>query len=305
MTDSIAGVSDCNNMKESKKLSTASNSSESTSRMITLLDRKGFNLTGLLVPLTFIIVLSTVLLVIAAIFIGSFRLQLLTMASSNFVASPVVMTISSCFSIILAIFGFIMVLKKQLNLYTVFCCVGACVLLIQLVAVIFAFLLRGNIDSDFNKVNVDSELSKAARDNQTMAIWDSLQVRYKCCGGRGNSGFNEWESHLNGSYPDSCCTVRYPGCGRQAHRTLESDFTQTVYERIHVRGCVTAIKQSLEEYVMPLLMAWGLIGLLVLLGQVTVILLCGAIIWHNRTRQTRGTRLQLESSSGMGKSFRF
>ena len=43
-------------------------------------------------------------------------------------------------------------------------------------------------------------------------------------------------------------------------RTLESDYTQTIYERIHVRGCITAIKESMDTYVMPLLLAWGLIG---------------------------------------------
>ena len=43
-------------------------------------------------------------------------------------------------------------------------------------------------------------------------------------------------------------------------RTLETDFTQTIYERIHVRGCITSIKESLDTYVMPLLLAWGLIG---------------------------------------------
>jgi len=285
-------------MKETKKLSTASNSTQSSSRFSTMLDREGFHMTSLLVPLTLIIVLSTVLLVVAAIFVGSFRLQLLTMASGNFLASPVLMIMSSCFSIVLAIVGFVVVLKKQLNLYTALGCLGLVVFLLHLVAVIFSFLLRDNVDSDFNKVNVDAQLSKAAHDNATMAVWDALQIRYKCCGGRGNSGFNEWESHLNGTYPDSCCTVKYPGCGRQAHRTLESDFTQTVYERIHVKGCVTAIKQSLEEYVMPLLLAWGLIGLMVLLAELAVILLCVVFTWHLKRRETRGTRLQLENSSG-------
>ena len=27
----------------------------------------------------------------------------------------------------------------------------------------------------------------------------------------------------------------------------ETDFTQTVYERIHVKGCLTAVKQSLSQ----------------------------------------------------------
>ena len=105
-------------------MSTSSNSPESSSRLSDLLDREGFRMTTLLVPLTLIIVLSTVLLVVAAIFVGSFRLQLLTMASGNFLASPVLMIISSCLSIILAISGIIIVLKKQFNIYIAFACLG-------------------------------------------------------------------------------------------------------------------------------------------------------------------------------------
>jgi len=255
-------------------------------------------MTSLLTPLTLIIVMSTVLLVVAAIFVGSFRLQLLTMASSNFLASPIMMIMSSCLSIILAVSGFILVLKKQFTLYIGLAGLGLLVLLLQIIAVIFSFLLIDNVDSDFNKVNVDAELRKAAENPTAMAVWDTLQIRYKCCGGRGNSGFNEWELYLNGTYPDSCCTVKYPGCGRQAHRTLESDFTQTVYERIHVKGCITAIKQSLEEYVMPLLLAWGLIGLMVVLAELLVILFCFLFTWHIRRREARGTRLQLETNTG-------
>ena len=286
-------------MKESKKLSTASTSTQASTRLSMVLDREGFHMTSLVISLTIIIVLSTILLVISSIFIGSFRLQLLTMASSNFIISPIFMIMSSCLNIVLAVSGFVMVLKKQPNPYTLLSSFGLFVFLLHLIAVVFSFLLRDTVDSDFNKVNVEVELGKAAQDNATMAVWDSLQIRYKCCGGRGNSGFNEWESHLNGTYPDSCCTVKYPGCGRQAHRTLESDFTQTVYERIHVKGCITAIKQSLEEYVMPLLLAWGLIGLLVLLAQVTLILLCMVFTWHIRRRETRGTRLQMGNNSGI------
>ena len=115
-------------MKENKKMSTSSNSPQSSSRLSDLLDREGFRLTTLLVPLTLIIVLSTVLLVVAAIFVGSYRLQLLTMASGNFLASPVLMIIFSGLSIILAITGIFIVLKKQFNLYIVLACLGLFVL---------------------------------------------------------------------------------------------------------------------------------------------------------------------------------
>ena len=79
---------------------------------------------------------------------------------------------------------------------------------------------------------------------------------------------------MNGTYPDSCCTVKYPDCGRQAHRTLGSDFAKTVYERIHAQGCLTAVQQSLEESVNPLLMAWGVAGVAVALLELVVVFMC-------------------------------
>merc|ERR1719350_2681325 len=182
---------------------------QSLSEMMTA---ESFRSTSLLATLTLIIVLSTVLLVIVAILVGNFRISLLTMASPNFLAGPVLMVLSSSLSILLAIAGFILVFKRHFNLYIG---LAACSLL--------AFLLRGNIDTDFNKVNVELELEAAASDPARMAVWDTMQARYQCCGGHGNSGFLQWEQFLNGSYPDSCCTVSYPDCGRQAHRALQGD----------------------------------------------------------------------------------
>ena len=255
---------------------------------------EGFHLACFLVPLTLILVLSTVLLVVAAFFVGSFRLQLLAMASDNFVITPVLMIISSFFSIAVAICGFTALHKKQFNLYVLLACLSLLVFLILLLAVVFSFLLLSTVASQINKVNVEAELRKAAEDMSAMETWDTLQTRYKCCGGRGNKGYIEWEQHLNGTYPDSCCTVRYPGCGRQAIRTAES-----VYERIHVRGCITTIKQVVEEYVIPLLLAWGVIGLVVMLAELVVMVLCLLFAWEQRSRsQGRALALQKTNSTG-------
>ena len=136
--------------------------------------------------------------------------------------------------------------------------------------------------SDLNKVNVSEQLELAVRDNSTRAVWDNIQTRYKCCGGRGNKGFNEWEAYLNGTYPDSCCTVKYPDCGRQAHRTLGSDFAKTVYERIHAQGCLTAALHTLEESVNPLLLCWGVMGVGVSLGELGISFLCILFLLHSR-----------------------
>ena len=72
--------------------------------------------------------------------------------------------------------------------------------------------------------------------NQTWHHWDLVQAAYQvekhfqatlhkncpcleCCGVSGRAGADQWLAVL-GSYPDSCCTVKYPGCGQQVNTGL-------------------------------------------------------------------------------------
>ena len=254
--------------------------------------------TSLLLSLTVITVLSTVLLVIACLCLGSFHLHLLTMAADNFLTSPILMIISSVLSLTLAITGFLFVLKKKTNLYFLLAVLALVMFLLQIVATVFTFLLVDNVLTDLNKVNVDDQLRQAVSDNSTRTVWDSIQIHYKCCGGRGNRGFNEWEAYLNGTYPDSCCTVKYPDCGRQAHRTLGSDFANTVYERIHAQGCITAVKQTLEDSVNPLLVAWGVMGVGVALAELWVVFMCLLFTLHSRRSEELGMNIPHQPLDG-------
>ena len=79
----------------------------------------------------------------------------------------------------------------------------------------------------------------------------------------------------------------YPDCGRQARRTLE---TTSVYERIHVRGCISVVGRALEHHVMPMLLAWGLLGIMVGLAELLLLFLC--LLFANHLRSGGGhTRL--------------
>ena len=99
-------------LKAKKKVSTSA-----PNRLQELAEREGLHLASLLVPLTIILVLSTVLLVMAAFFLGSFRLQLLGLASGYFVTAPVMMVVSSFLSILVALGGLTALHKKQITLY--------------------------------------------------------------------------------------------------------------------------------------------------------------------------------------------
>merc|ERR1719193_977425 len=99
------------------------------------------------------------------------------------------MIIASSLSIGFAVLCITLIFKKKQTAFMVFAALTLVVFFVQLAAIILAFLLRNNIDTDLNKVNIDKELRRASTDNSTMEVWDSLQARYKCCGGRGNSGY--------------------------------------------------------------------------------------------------------------------
>jgi len=163
-------------MKDPKKLNTGSTPLY-TQNLLSLLDKEGCRSNTLLALLVTIIVLSTVLLVMAAIFIGSFKLQLLTMASGNFLTAPVIMIFSNVVSIIFSIAGCVITMKKHVQMYSALSASSGMVFILQIIAVVFSFLLRGNIIGDLNKVNIDSQLKKAVKDETTMAVWDTLQVK--------------------------------------------------------------------------------------------------------------------------------
>lgn len=273
-------------VKVKKKVST-------TNKLGELAESEGFHLTCFLVPLTTILVLSTVLLVMASFFLGSFRLHLLGLASGYYVTAPVLMIVASCLSILVALGGFKVLHKKQVTLYIYLSCLTILALILLILATVFTFLLASKAVPSINKVNVAGELSVAVSEPGAMSVWDTLQSRYKCCGGRGSAGYQDWEEHNNNTYPDSCCTVQYLGCGGQVGRREGA-----VYEKLYVRGCITTIKQVLGDYVIPLLIAWAVIGVIVVIVELVLIVL---YLLYARTLSSRkGVEVGLQQANRAG-----
>jgi len=267
-------------------------SNSAPNRLQELSESEGFHLASLLVPLVIILVLSTVLLVMAAFFLGSFRLQLLGLASGYYVTAPVMMVVSSFLSILVALAGLTALHKKQVTLYIFLSCLTLLVLLLLILATVLTFLLSSTGVTSVNKVNVDAELRSAVSDSGSMSVWASLQSRYKCCGGRGSAGYKAWEVVMTGGYPDSCCTVQYPGCGGQAGGG------GAVHERIYVRGCITTIKQVLSDYVIPLLLSWGVIGVIVVIVELLLIVLY--LLYARTISNRKGVEVGLQQANRSG-----
>ena len=104
---------------------------------------------------------------------------------------------------------------------------------------------------------MDSLLSLSLAQGGNNTVMDQVQALYQCCGVRGAEGYDQWRDHLEVSilntdiamtpgdqdlYPDSCCTIKYPGCGQQAMATLSSDFANTFPDMIFTEGCLTVLR---------------------------------------------------------------
>lgn len=106
-------------------------------------------------------------------------------------------------------------------------------------------------------LQVSSVLSFSLAQGGNNTVMDQVQTVYQCCGVRGAQGYDQWRDYLEVSlynvdvmtssgdqdlYPDSCCTLKYPGCGQQAMATLSSDFANTFSDMLFTEGCLTVLR---------------------------------------------------------------
>ena len=104
-----------------------------------------------------------------------------------------------------------------------------------------------------------------------LEVLEVVQEQYQCCGLTGESGYQHWLPLL----PDSCCTLKYPHCGRDALATLSSDFANTFSERIFPTGCVTVFRAVMEQTLTPLFISLGVLALLLSLAQLGLTIQAG------------------------------
>ena len=218
-----------------------------------------FNSNACILPFYFFgIILAAASLVVSCVLLGRYHLHTLTLIHAYFLIAPVLMISGSALSLLVAGLSILTYLKKKVSCYLSVAIIKIASIIFQTTAVVFSVIFLRNMIPYVDEVEVNDHLKAYVEDNATRIMWDSVQNRFQCCGGLGKDGFNDWEPFLERAFPDSCCTVKYPNCGREAYRTLASDFSKTVYERIHAQGCFSAISETLEGPVSSLLIAWQL-----------------------------------------------
>ena len=177
---------------------------------------------------------SLTLLVLAAFLLGPYKLHYFSLVSRIFLAGPVIMIITTIPHIILSFSSLAGVFKEEKK--TVVCSIifSAFNIVMLILGLSVALVTLSLLDTNINKINVQKSLREALEDETLMDQWNNLQTAFSCCGGRGYSGYKDWAEVLEGSVPDSCCTVTFPGCGRQA--TNRKVFNLNISQGEHSRG---------------------------------------------------------------------
>ena len=155
------------------------------------------------------------LLVLASFLLGPYKLHYFTLTMNIFLAGPVIMIITAVPQIILAFSALAGMFKEEKNTAVWTTIFSAFNIVMVIVGLSVASLTLSGLDTNINKIDVQNSLREALQDATVMEQWNSLQTAFSCCGGRGSTGYQDWRDLMDGSVPDSCCTVIFPGCGQQ------------------------------------------------------------------------------------------
>jgi hypothetical protein len=151
--------------------------------------------------------------------------------------------------------------------------------------------------------NVNDDLMLYGINYYITTKWDSMQRYLHCCGGNNYLiGFNDYRSTpigYNFSVPDSCCFEPVEGCGRGIFHLSDVH----IRNRIFVNGCLTLLKDQLEDEVVPIMVAYACVGVLLAIVMLISIVLSSAYvaqISRKRLREKQQIWFSRQHLSGQG-----
>lgn len=208
-----------------------------------------------------------------------FHIDKLDFWSAYFWVAPVLMIVLGIYTFLICVYGFLISGSERRALIAFYAFLLSIAFLAQLISIFTALEVRTKVaQANIGLVTVNEDLNYYGVDSATTAKWDILQSDLHCCGGNNFlTGYNDYRNTPMGknfSVPDSCCHTRTQGCGRDLFRLQEAE----IRNRIFMDGCLTILKDKLENDVIPMMIVYACIGvLLAIIELVTVVLACAYV----------------------------
>ena len=227
----------------------------------------------------FLLITSTILIFSAVILMKFYHVDKLDFWSSYFWVTPVLMIVLGVYTFLICVYGFLISGSENRSLLALYAFLLAIAFLAQLISIFTALEVRTKVaQANVGLVAVNEDLAKYGVDAGVTSKWDTLQTDLHCCGGNNFlTGYNDYRNTpigRNSSIPDSCCHQRTVGCGNGIFRLQEAE----IRNRVFMDGCLTILKDRLENDVIPMMIVYACVGvLLAIVELVTVVLACAYI----------------------------
>lgn len=235
----------------------------------------------------FLLVISTLIIFTAVVLIKFYHISKLDFWSAYFSVVPAYTITLGVYTFLVCFFGFAISGSERRLLIGGYAVLLAIAFLAQLGSIFTSLELRTTISqAGVGGADVNEDLMKYGVDPSVTSKWDELQRYLHCCGGNNFlTGYNDYKATpigQNFSVPDSCCHEPIEGCG---HRIFKESPEQ-IRNKIFVNGCLTLLKDQLENDVVPMMVIYACIGVvLALVELITVVLACAFVAQINRRRR--------------------
>ena len=226
-----------------------------------------------------LIITSTFLIFTAIVLMKFYHVTKLDFWSPLFAIVPPYMITLGIYTFLVCFFGFAVSGSDKKVLIAVYAILLAIAFIAQLGSIFVSLELRSTIEQEkVSAAAVNDDLVQYGVDYSITAKWDELQRYFHCCGANNYlTGYSDYRSTpigQNFSVPDSCCHVPSPGCGNWIFKESEDQ----IINKIYVGGCLTLLQYNLENDVVPMMVAYAVIGVILALIELITIVLASAYV---------------------------
>jgi len=238
----------------------------------------------------FLLITSTILIFSSVVLMSFYHITKLDFWSWHFYWCPMAMLALGLYTFFICIYGFLISTRESRGLISLMAVLIGIAFLGQVFSIFTAFELRFKITSEVLPI-ADENMQRYLSDETVKYNWDWMQRDLRCCGDRNyETGFQSWNSILNGDVPDSCCHNEDVGCGKGK---LSRQSNRQILENLGIwkDGCLDILINKMKNDVVPMLMVYSGVGALIGLVELITMVLGFAYVAQISRRERRNKHM--------------